>query len=502
MTTHTNPDSRPGGAASNGAPAAPATAAAPQDSAAPVHRPYWGTTLVLLTGTFISVLDFFIVNVAIPSIQRDLHASSAGIEWVVAGFALAYGSGLIIGGRLGDIFGRRRLFVTGLTLFILSSALCGAAPDTVLLIIGRVVQGGSAALMAPQILTILGTTFAGPLRARAFNAYGVTMGLAAVFGQLIGGVLIQANPSGLEWRTCFLINIPIGLIALALVPRFVPESRAPGRPRLDFGGMILIALALTAIALPLIEGRQLGWPAWSWVSLGISVVLFGVFVLYESGVPGRGGSPLIDLTLFRERAFSAGLGAQLVFWTGQASYFLVFALYVQFGRGLGPLDAGLIFMAIGAGYMTTSTTARFVAAKIGRQVIALGGLLRIAGLLLLILALVQIGDGGNIGWLVPALVIDGAGQGLAVAPLATTVLSRVKPQHAGAAAGVLTTGIQVGNALGVAIVGIIFYSVLNHTHGVNAYAHAFAFSLIYVIFAAALLATLVQLLPRAPGGAK
>ena len=328
------------------------------------------------------------------------------------------------------------------------------------------------------------------------------MGLAAVFGQLIGGVLIQANPGGLEWRTCFLINIPIGIAALALVPKFVPESRAPGRPRLDFPGMILIALALTAIVLPLIEGRQRGWPTWSWVSLAASVVLFGFFALYESGLPGRGGSPLIDLTLFRERAFTAGLGAQLIFWTGQASYFLVFALYVQFGRGLGPLDAGLIFMAIGAGYMATSTTARFVAAKIGRQVIALGGLLRIVGLLLLILALVRIGDGGNIGWLVPGLVIDGAGQGLAVAPLATTVLSRVTPQHAGSGAGVLTTGIQVGNALGVAVVGVIFYGVLSHAHGANIYAHAVACSLIYVIFASALLVALVQLLPRTPGGAK
>jgi hypothetical protein len=179
--------------------------------------------------------------------------------------------------------------------------------------------------------------------------------------------------------------------------------------------MILIALALTAIALPLIEGRLSGWPAWSWVSLGASVVLLGFFARCEQKVSKRGGAPLVDMSLFRERAFSAGLGAQLIFWTGQASYFLVLALYLQFGRGLDPLGAGLIFMAIGAGYMATSTTARLVAAKIGRQVIALGGALRIVGLLLLILALAHIGDGGNIAWLVPALIIDGAGQGLAVA---------------------------------------------------------------------------------------
>ena len=476
-----------------------ATPTAPPTSA---RVPYWGPTLVLLTGTFITVLDFFIVNVAVPSIERDLHTSSADIEWIVAGYAITYGSGLIIGGRLGDIYGRRRLYMIGLILFVLSSALCGAAPNITVLVVGRLIQGVAASLLTPQILTIIRTVFRGPQQLRALNAYGVAMGLAAVFAQLIGGVLIQADPAGLTWRTCFFINVPIGIAVLTLAPKYVCESRAPGRPRLDIVGTILIALALTAIALPLIEGRQLGWPVWSWASLAASVVLLGLFVRYEQRASRRGGPLLMDMSLFRERAFSAGLGAQLIFWTGQASYFLVFSLYIQFGRGLDALGAGLIFMPIGVGYMLTSTTARFVAAKIGRQVIALGGALRIVGLLLLILALVKIGDSGNIGWLVPALVIDGAGQGLAIAPLATTVLSRVTPQHAGAASGVLTTGIQFGNALGVAVVGVIFYGVLNHERGANVYAHAFAYSLIYGIFAAVLLTLLVQLLPRTPGGAK
>ena len=490
MTSEGNPDPGSSPTAALAVPPAPATA------------PYWGSTLVLLAGTFVAVLDFFVVNVAVPSIQRDLHASSADIEWIVAGFAITYGCALIIGGGLGDIYGRRRLYVTGLIMFVLSSALCGAAPDIAMLVTGRLIQGAAAALLSPQILTIIRMTFTGRQQLRAFNAYGVTMGLAAVFAQLIGGVLIQADPAGLTWRSCFYINVPIGIAALALIPRYVPESRAPGRPRLDFVGMILIALALTAIALPLIEGRQSGWPTWSWVSLGASVVLLGFFARYEQKVSKRGGSPLVDMSLFRERAFSAGLGAQLIFWTGQASYFLVLALYLQFGRGLDPLSAGLIFVAIGVGFMATSTTARFVAARIGRQVIALGGVLRIVGLLLLILALAQIGDGGNVAWLVPALVIDGTGQGLAVAPLATTVLSRVTPQHAGAASGVLTTGIQVGNALGVAVVGVIFYGALNHAHGADSYARAFALSLTYVLFAALLLASFVQLLPRTTGNSK
>jgi EmrB/QacA subfamily drug resistance transporter len=463
---------------------------------------YWGTTVVLLVGTFISVLDFFIVNVAIPSIQRNLHASPAGIEFIVVGFALALGSGLIIGGRLGDIFGRRRMFTLGLVLFIISSASCGAAPSITVLVISRVAQGLSAALMGPQVLTILGITFSGHLRVRAFNAYGVTMGLAAVFGQLIGGVLIRADILGWGWRSCFLINIPIGVVALLLVPRHVPESFAPGRQRLDLVGMVLAALALTALILPVVEGRQQGWPLWAWLSLAASFVLFTIFALYEHRLTQRGGSPLVDLALFRERAFTAGLSVQLVFWTGSASFFLVFALYLQLGRGLDALHAGLIFIAIGSGYMVTSTTARFAAARLGRQVITLGGLLCALALCFMTLTVELIGVGGNILWLAPTLAIDGAGMGLAVAPLAATVLSRITPQHAGAATGVLTTGVQVGNALGVAIVGVIFYGVLDNTHTVNAYAHAFGFSLVYLIFAALAVAALVQLLPRAPAAAK
>jgi EmrB/QacA subfamily drug resistance transporter len=499
MTTEMNPKLS-GAAGPPPAPQPPVPAEPPAD----VPPPYWGTTLVLLTGTFISVLDFFIVNVTIPSLQRDLGVTSAGIEWVVAGFALAFGSGLIIGGRLGDIFGRRLMFVVGLVLFTATSALCGAAPNVSTLVVGRVLQGASAALMSPQILTILGTTFGRhpALRLRAFSAYGVTMGLAGVFGQLIGGLLIKWDLFGWGWRTCFLINIPIGIVTLLLVPRFVPESKAPGKPRLDLVGMVVIAAALTAVVLPLIEGRQHGWPAWSWISLAASIVLFAVFAGWESAVGRRNGSPLVDLGLFKERAFTAGLLAQLVFWCGQASFFLVFALYLQFGRQLSPLGAGTIFIAVGAGYMATSMSARFIAPKLGRQTIALGGVLRLIGCALLILTVAKIGVGHEIAWLIPALVIDGAGQGMAVAPLATTVLSRITPQHAGAASGVLTTGIQVGNALGVAVIGVIFYGVLNHTHGLIGYAHAFNWSLVFIMGVALALVLFVQLLPKLPGAVK
>src|SRR5690348_1981483 len=239
------------------------TAVRQQVPAPPAGRLRWGTLLVVLAGVFMTTLDFFIVNVAIPSVQRDLGAGAGAIEWTVAGFSLAIASGVITAGRLGDRFGRRRLYGIGLALFTLASLACGLAPTAGSLVAGRIAQGLSAALMAPQALAILGTAFAGHARARAFSAYGLSMGLAAVFGQLIGGVLIRADVLGLGWRSCFLINVPIGALALAALRRAVPPSAGDGRARLDLAGMVLVTAALVATVLPLISGQSAGWPLWT-----------------------------------------------------------------------------------------------------------------------------------------------------------------------------------------------------------------------------------------------
>ncbi|TDD55759.1 MFS transporter [Nonomuraea terrae] len=447
--------------------------------------PRAGTLPTVLTGVFLTILDFFIVNVAIPAIQRDLHAGPAAIEWVVAGYGLAYGSGLVLGGRLGDVLGRRRMFAVGLALFTLASIGCGLAPGAGALIAARVAQGVAAAVLAPQVLAILRTAYSGAAQARALNAYAMTMGLAAVFGQLIGGLLIQADLFGLGWRACFLVNVPIGVAALALTRRVVPESRTGAPVRLDLGGAVLVTLALVAILLPLIEGREQGWPLWTWLSPVAAVVLF---VAYGRR---RHASPLIDLTLFRERAFTAGLLTQLAFTMGMAAYFLIFALYVQDGVGLDALQAGLIFAPIGAGYLAASLLAPRFVAWFGRQTIALGGLIRAAGLVAI---LAMVASGAAVGWLAPALAVDGFGMGLALAPIMGTVLARVAPQQAGAAAGVLTTTQQVGSALGVGIVGIVFYGSL--PDGVS---QAFQHGLVYLVAIAIAVAGLVQLVPRAAG---
>ncbi|MEU4482462.1 MFS transporter [Micromonospora sp. NPDC023966] len=433
---------------------------------------------VLLTSTFMTAIDAFIVNVALPAMQRDLHAGPAALEWVVAGYVLAVAAGLITGGRLGDRYGRRRVFGLGVALFTAASVLCGLAPTAGVLIGARVLQGLAAALLMPQVLAIVRTSVAPAEQPKAFARYGLTLGLGAVFGQLIGGLLIRADLFGLDWRLCFLINLPIGVAALALLRR-VPESRQPAT-RLDLAGVVLVSAALVALVLPLVEGREQGWPTWTWLSLAASVLLFALFASTQR----RSGQPLVDLTLFRERAFSVGLVATQVFWMGQASFFLILALYLQVERGLSALESGVVFIAIGAGYLATSTYAHRIAARLGRQVVSVGALVMAVGLYGMWEA-----AGHGIGWLVPGLAVDGIGMGIALAPLTSTVLARVSPQHTGAAAGVLAAVNQTGNAVGVAVIGIVFYQAADLTGGFRA-------GLVALIALELALAAIIQLLPR------
>jgi EmrB/QacA subfamily drug resistance transporter len=451
----------------------------------------WAPLAVLLAGTFMIVLDFFIVNVAIPSMQGELHAGSGAIEWVLTGYGLTFATLMITAGRLGDQHGRRRMFSLGLALFTLASAGCGAASSPTVLVLARVVQGIGAALLSPQVLSTFGVIYSGPDRARAFGAYGIVAGLAAAGGQLIGGVLVQANLLGLGWRSCFLINVPVGLLALALAPRLVPESRAQRASRLDVTGTVLVTLGLTAIVLPLVDGRQHGWPAWTWLCLGAAPLVLGAFAAHQRFLHRRGGAPLLDPSLFRERSFTAGLVTQIAFWCGQASFFLILALYLQQGRGLTALGAGLVFTIMAAAYLATSMAAPALTARDGRRVVAAGGLTLAAGYALLLASVAEIGTAGAVGALAPALILIGAGMGLLITPLMTIVLTDLDPETAGAASGTLNTAQQVGNSIGVALIGVIFFGALP-----RGYAHAFELSLAALAGLLVAVAALSRLLPR------
>jgi EmrB/QacA subfamily drug resistance transporter len=448
--------------------------------------------LAVLAGAFIAVLDFFVVNVAIPSMRHDLGARPSQVQWVVAGYGLTYGVGLITGGRLGDRWGYRRMYLLGLVLFAVASALCGLAPSADALVAARILQGVTAALMVPQVLAILNSAYQGEDRVRAINAYGVTMVLASVFGQLIGGVLIRIDAGGLGWRACFLLNVPIAAVTVLVVRRLMPDDRGGTASRLDLRGAALVTVALTAVVLPLIEGREYGWPRWTWVSLTAAVALLGVFALHQRYVGRAGGDPLVAVELFRVRSFTVGLLAQLIFWTGQASFLLVFALYVQEGHALGPLGAGLAFLPLGIGYLITSIAARRLARLLGRQVIAVGCVTMAAGELSAALLVPLVDGSGQLVLLMPSLLVHGLGMGMTVTALVSTVMARIGVGRSGSAAGALTTAQQLGNALGVAVIGTAFYSSLLAR---DSYAGAFQLSLTLLGAIALTVAVLIQLLP-------
>ncbi len=383
------------------------------------------------------------------------------------------------------------MYAVGLALFTLASLACGLAPSAGALVASRVVQGSPPPSSTPQVLAIIATAFTGQALVRAFTAYGLTLGIAAVFGQLIGGSLIAADLLGSGWRACFLINLPIGATALLLVPRVVPRSDGTHTARLDPAGVLLATLALFATVLPLIQGPALGWPAWTYASFAVAVALFAGFVAHQRWLARRDGAPLIDLSMFASRGFAIGMGTQFTFWIGQASFFLTLALFLQEGRGLSPLRSGVVFTAIGAGYLLTSASAGWIAERIGRQTVAVGALLMTAGLLGMWLAVRLTGSAGSIAWLVPGLFVDGVGMGIALSPLASTVLSFVPARHAGAGSGVLSTGMQVGGAVGVALIGLVFYHAL-----AGGYPHAFGSALLFLVAVELAVAALVQVLPR------
>ncbi len=464
----------------------------PADRLATRRLGEWAALAVLMCGTFMYVLDFFVVNVAMPSIEHGLHASAADIEWVVAGYGLTVAAFLVLGGRLGDVAGRRRIFAVGLALFVITSAACALSPTAAFLVIARLAQGLGAGLMAPNILSIMGVVYTEERRVRAISIYGMVMGLAAVSGQLIGGLLIRFDVAGLGWRTVFWVNVPIGLVALAMCRSWVPESRAPGEGRgLDVAGAFLLSAGLIAVVLPLVTGRDEGWPAWSWACLGVAPLLLAGFAAHQRWHASRGGRPLLDPNIFSVRAFRAGLITQVVFWCQQAASYLVLALYLQQGRGLSPLASGAVFSALAAGYLVMSVRAPALTVRFGRRVITVGAVVAAAGNGLLWAAVAQSGTGGALGWLLPGLFLVGAGQGLCITPLTTTVLSHANPVSAGAVSGALSTMQQVGNAVGVSVIGVLFFDAVTHGYGV-----AFERSLVGMLILLVGVAVLTRLLPK------
>lgn len=463
---------------------------------APAAAPSAGALIVVLVGTFITVLDFFIANVAVPAIQSDLHASSAQAQLIVVGYGVSFTAGLITGGRLGDLYGRRRLFALGMTMFMLASAACSFAPSVTVLVVARIAQGASAALLVPQVLGIIGTVYTGAARDRAFTLYGLVVGLAGVFGQFIGGALITVDVAGLSWRTIFLINVPLCLASLAFSRRTIPESRGAGGTRLDLVGALLVTATLGLLVFALLEGPERDWPVWVWECLAGAAVLLAVTVWHLRRRAAAGRGPLIEPVLFRARLFSVGLVATVVYFLAMGSFFFVLALYLQLGRGLTPLESGLVFLTVGAGYFGASImSARFAASVTARRV-ACGPLILAIGYGALALTANGLGTTGDVLWLLPMLLVAGLGMGLTTGPLTNLVLGAAAGEHGASASGLLNTAQEGGASVGVAIVGTVFFPTLADAGGsADAYPHAFSVTLIPLVALGVLAAVLVLLAP-------
>ena len=477
--------------AATGRPAPPVDNTAAGHPAAGYPR-RWLAAIVMITGALMDMIDVTIVNVALPTIRHDLHTSATQLEWVVSGYMLAFAAVLIIAGNLGDLLGRKRVFLFGVAAFGLASLGAGLAGSGAELITARFVQGATAAAMAPQVLATFRVIFTGSERGKAFGIYGAMLGFASAVGLVLGGVLTDANLFGWSWRAVFFVNIPVSACALIAGLRLVPETRDPAARRPDVPGAILLASSLVAIVYPLLEGRQLGWPAWVWLMLAAGVTgLVGLGVV-EARRRGQRSSPLLRAGLFRVPAFAAGLGVQLAFSAGLQGFFLSFALWLQAGELFSPLKAGLTLVAFSVGSFIGAPAAVPLAQRHGRSVLAAGGVLMVAGIAGVALAARHVGVHGSPWPITPGLVVAGAGLALLVIPLVNVVLAAVSVEVAGGASGLFSTAQQLGGALGVALLGTVFFGYLS--------GHPFQAALVhvapYAMGAFALCAVLSMLLPR------
>lgn len=445
---------------STAAPPAPGPAAAAPSTGAG-HPRRWLILFIVLAVECMDLLDSTVVNVAAPAIRADLGASTTALQWIVGGYALALAVGLVVGGRLGDLYGRRRLFLLGTVAFTACSLLCGIAPSTGALVACRLAQGLAAALMIPQGFGIIRSAFSTEDLPKAFGLFGPVIGLSAVLGPIVGGALVDADLFGTQWRMIFLVNLPLGLLAVAGAALVLPESRSDGVRTLDAAGAVLVALAAGLLIYPLIQGRELDWPAWTFAMMAASAPLLLLFGWHERRRERAGRDPLVTTSIFAKREYTSGLLVLLLFFGAMVGLMLTLTLYLQLGLGFSAIHAGLslvpqsLGMGIGAGLGGGLLAPRF-----GRCVLHAGFAVMVAGVVALLLVLDANGLGVTSWQLAAPQLIAGLGSGLVVAPLFGFILAAVDDEEVGSASGVLNALQQLGAAVGVAVLGTVFFSTL------------------------------------------
>jgi EmrB/QacA subfamily drug resistance transporter len=432
----------------------------------------WLALPVLLTGAFLPVLDFNVVNLALPAMRRDLSATSGEVQLVIAAYAATYAVFLITGGRLGDLYGRGRLFLMGVAGFTIASVLCGIARSPIFLIVARILQGLTATAMAPQVLASIRVLFPPAEQGRALGCYGATFGLANICGQVLGGLLVSCRPFGWPWQAIFLINVPIGAAAFIGGWWFLRDSRALRAQRLDIGGVLLLSLTLSLLVFPLVEGRESGWPGGFVAMLAASPFALAAFAGYEARLEARGGDPLVALHLLRNTAFVTGLVMALAFYM-LASFYLTFAVYLQNGLHETPWAAGLAMLPFASGCCIAALVSPYVMRFLGVRTLTLGFALQVLGFGAVML---------SVGEVLPrsmasSLACAGFGFGTVMPSIIKAVIGSLDRQHAGLASGIMISTFQIGAALGVAVIGGVFYGSLGTRLDPHAYAHAFVLAL-------------------------
>jgi EmrB/QacA subfamily drug resistance transporter len=457
----------------------------------------WAVLALVLAAECMDLLDGSIVNVAAPTIRTDLKASAAALQWVIGGYALAFAVGLITGARLGDRYGRKRLFVAGSAGFAAASLAAALAVSPAMLIGCRLAQGIAAALLIPQGLGIIRDVFAPAEQGRAFAVFGPVIGLSAVLGPIVGGALVSLDAFGTGWRLIFLVNLPLAVAAAIGAARIMPESSAPRAPGPDGLGTLLCAAAMGLLIYPLIQGRQAGWPLWTYLMMAASVVAAGLLAVWSRRRSLRGQGTLIETSVFRHRGYSAGLACVVVFFAGMTGTLLTLTLYLQFGEHFSAIHAGLTLAPFAVGSAAGAVTAATVIVpRLGRGALQVAAALIAAGTWWLDSVITAHGLATTSAQLIPAQLVLGAGIGMLISPLFDFILASVRDHEVGSASGVLNAVQQLASAIGVAAIGTVFFAVLNHSGFVAAISQCLKIELVV----AAVLFVLAQALPRTASG--
>jgi len=435
----------------------------------------WVAFGAVITAAVMDLLDSTITQVAAPTIRRELGGSYAVIEWVTAAYALAMAVGLLTGGRLGDIFGRRRVLLTGIAGFVLASAACAAAQSAGELIAARAAQGLLGAIMLPQVFGLIRDMFKAHEMGKAFGVYGPVMGLSAMLGPIAAGGLISADVLGTGWRMIFLVNVPVGLAALALGARTLPAgvSGAAGARRLDLPGALLAGAAMFGLVFPLAQGHSLGWPTWLSGMLAGSVLVLAGFGWYQVRRQRAGRDPLVEPSVFRHRPYRAGIVFSVVFTGSLGGIVMIFNVFLQNGLGFTPWHSAITTAPWAAGAFIGSAVGGIIMTRLGRRVLHAGLVVEAAGLLGIYAVLHGAGGGVSTADLLAPMVIGGIGMGMVFVPLFDIVMAGVRPREMGSASGVLQTVNSLGMSLGIAGIGAIFFALAGgHGQHVPVYLHA------------------------------